>query len=53
MGDVYPLIAVVGPTGSGKSELALRLAAAFGGEEIVPREARESGRRNTRPLMVA
>ena len=34
MGDVYPLIAVVGPTGSGKSELALRLAAAFGGEIV-------------------
>ncbi len=29
---VAPLVAVVGPTGSGKSELALRLAAEFGGE---------------------
>src|SRR3954466_2882415 len=29
-----PLIAVAGPTGSGKSELALRLAEHFGGEII-------------------
>ena len=29
-----PLIAVVGPTGSGKSELAVRLAAAFHGEIV-------------------
>jgi tRNA dimethylallyltransferase len=29
-----PLIAIVGPTGSGKSELALRVAEAFGGEII-------------------
>ena len=29
-----PWIAVVGPTGSGKSELALRLAEAFGGEIV-------------------
>src|SRR4051812_18045726 len=29
-----PLIAVAGPTGSGKSELALRLAENFGGEII-------------------
>jgi tRNA dimethylallyltransferase len=32
--DVHPLIAVVGPTGSGKSALALRLAATFGGEVV-------------------
>ncbi len=32
--NLYPLIAVVGPTGSGKSELALRLAAEFGGEVV-------------------
>jgi len=30
--DAYPLIAIVGPTGSGKSELALRIAARFNGE---------------------
>jgi tRNA dimethylallyltransferase len=30
--DSYPLVAVVGPTGSGKSELALRLAESFRGE---------------------
>ncbi len=32
--DAYPLIAVVGPTGSGKSALALRLAVLFGGEIV-------------------
>jgi tRNA dimethylallyltransferase len=32
--DAYPLIAVVGPTGSGKSELALRLAREFHGEIV-------------------
>lgn len=32
--DAYPLIAVVGPTGSGKSALALQLAAAFHGEIV-------------------
>jgi tRNA dimethylallyltransferase len=32
--DAAPLIAVVGPTGSGKSELALRLARHFGGEIV-------------------
>jgi tRNA dimethylallyltransferase len=32
--DAYPLVAVVGPTGAGKSELALRLAALFGGEIV-------------------
>ena len=30
----FPMIAVVGPTGSGKSELALRLAERFGGEIV-------------------
>ena len=30
----YPLIAIVGPTASGKSGLAVRVAAAFGGEII-------------------
>ena len=30
----FPLIAVVGPTGSGKSELALSIAAAHGGEVL-------------------
>lgn len=29
-----PLVAVLGPTGSGKSELALRIAARFGGEIV-------------------
>jgi tRNA dimethylallyltransferase len=32
--DAYPLIAVVGPTGSGKSALALRLASWFHGELV-------------------
>ena len=32
--DVYPLIAIVGPTGSGKSALALRIAAEFQGEIV-------------------
>ncbi len=32
--DAYPLIAVVGPTGSGKSALALRLAVVFRGEIV-------------------
>ena len=32
--DMYPLIAVVGPTGSGKSALALRLASSFHGEIV-------------------
>jgi tRNA dimethylallyltransferase len=32
--DPYPLIAVVGPTGAGKSELALQLAAWFRGEIV-------------------
>jgi tRNA dimethylallyltransferase len=31
---MYPLIAIAGPTGAGKSELALRLAAGFGGEIV-------------------
>jgi tRNA dimethylallyltransferase len=30
----YPLVAVIGPTGAGKSALALRLAAEFGGEIV-------------------
>jgi tRNA dimethylallyltransferase len=30
----YPLVAIVGPTASGKSGLAVRVAAAFGGESI-------------------
>ena len=30
----HPLVAVVGPTGAGKSELALRLAELFGGEIV-------------------
>lgn len=30
----YPLVAVVGPTGSGKSDLALRLAEEFSGEVV-------------------
>jgi tRNA dimethylallyltransferase len=32
--DAYPLVTVVGPTGSGKSSLAVRLAAWFGGEVV-------------------
>jgi tRNA dimethylallyltransferase len=32
--DVHPLIVVVGPTASGKSALAVRIALAFGGEII-------------------
>ncbi len=32
--EAYPLIAIVGPTGAGKSELALRLALLFGGEIV-------------------
>ncbi len=32
--DAFPLLAVVGPTGAGKSALALRLAAEFGGEIV-------------------
>jgi len=32
--DAYPLIAVVGPTGAGKSELALALANSFRGEVV-------------------
>jgi len=31
---VKPLIAIAGPTGSGKSDLALRLAEAIGGEIV-------------------
>ena len=34
MNDAYPLIAVVGPTGAGKSELALALANSFRGEVV-------------------
>ena len=34
MQDAYPTIAVVGPTGAGKSSLALSLATRFGGEII-------------------
>ena len=30
----YPLVAVVGPTASGKSELAMRIARHFGGEIV-------------------
>jgi tRNA dimethylallyltransferase len=33
-GKAQPLVALVGPTGSGKSELALRLSEQFGGEVI-------------------
>lgn len=33
-GSDYPLVAVVGPTGSGKSELGLRIAEEFGGEVV-------------------
>jgi tRNA dimethylallyltransferase len=33
-GTEHPLIAVVGPTGSGKSDLAIALAEAFGGEIV-------------------
>jgi tRNA dimethylallyltransferase len=32
--EAYPLIAVIGPTGSGKSALAVRLAAEFNGEIV-------------------
>jgi tRNA dimethylallyltransferase len=32
--NLHPLIAVVGPTGSGKSDLAIELAVAFGGEIV-------------------
>lgn len=32
--DAHPLVAVVGPTGSGKSELALHMAARFNGEIV-------------------
>jgi len=32
--DNYPLVAIVGPTGAGKSELALALAASFRGEIV-------------------
>jgi tRNA dimethylallyltransferase len=32
--DTYPLVAVLGPTASGKSALAVRIAAAFAGEII-------------------
>jgi len=31
---LYPLVAVVGPTGAGKSEVALKLAVQFGGEVV-------------------
>ncbi len=31
---IHPLVAVVGPTGSGKSDLALRIAAEFSGEIV-------------------
>ena len=31
---LYPLVAIVGPTASGKSSLAVRLARAFGGEVV-------------------
>src|SRR6185312_6713881 len=34
LGVGHPLVAVVGPTGSGKSELALRLAEKFEGEIV-------------------
>ncbi len=34
MADAYPLIAVVGPTGAGKSALALHLAETFAGEIV-------------------
>ena len=34
MQDAHPLIAVVGPTGSGKSELALHIALRFNGEIV-------------------
>ena len=33
-GGLKPLVAVAGPTGTGKSELALRLAGEFGGEVV-------------------
>jgi tRNA dimethylallyltransferase len=33
-GSLLPLVAVTGPTGSGKSELALELCRAFGGEVV-------------------
>src|SRR5574337_2053832 len=33
-GSVAPLVAIVGPTASGKSALAVRLAARFGGEVV-------------------
>src|SRR5574340_734761 len=33
-GDLYPAIAILGPTGSGKSGLALALALRFGGEIV-------------------
>ena len=33
-GLLSPLVAIAGPTGSGKSDLALRVAAAFGGEVV-------------------
>src|SRR5437868_9276307 len=32
--SAHPLVAIVGPTGSGKSELALRLCEEFGGEVV-------------------
>ena len=32
--DAHPLVAIVGPTASGKSGLAVRIASAFGGEVI-------------------
>ena len=33
-GALFPLVAVVGPTGAGKSELGLRIAEEFGGEIV-------------------
>jgi tRNA dimethylallyltransferase len=33
-GELWPLVAIVGPTGSGKSELALDVAERFGGEIV-------------------
>src|SRR5207249_10495001 len=32
--SAHPLVAIVGPTGSGKSELSLRLCEEFGGEVV-------------------
>ena len=45
----YPLVAIVGPTASGKSALAVRLAAALGGEIVnfdsVPQRTGQARRR--------